>query len=105
MVPAFEKRKSAIERSTCRETGSKAQICLPDPRFDMKFPGSGGRNAGRADFDWRALNLAIYGKMWKGRVRHWIFLDDGPLTSEKPLPFRFWSRSSLPGSMGRERWS
>lgn len=41
MALTFEKRKSFIARSTSKETGDRAQICLPDPGFGVKFKGLG----------------------------------------------------------------
>ena len=37
MTQAFEKTKSFIARSTSKETGGIAQICLSDPGFSQTF--------------------------------------------------------------------
>lgn len=37
MAPAFEQKKAFIARSTGKETGDKAQICLPGPGFGARF--------------------------------------------------------------------
>lgn len=40
MALAFEQKKKAfIVRSTGKETGGKAQICLPGPGFGARFQG------------------------------------------------------------------
>lgn len=59
MALAFEKRKKLY----CRETGSKAQICLPHPGFGTRFKGNRlvCGSAGRAGFHRRALEL---GRLW-----------------------------------------
>lgn len=71
MALAFEKRKSFILTSTGKQTGGKALISVSliwalvnllrvrENRLVRK-------STHGASFLWRALNLAIYGKVWNG---------------------------------------
>ena len=89
---AFEERESFIARSDSKDTGSPAQICLPDLGFSQMFLSS-GRGAGmwkpwQAGCHWRALELGALGNGMVKERQHWIFLDSGPFASERvPL---FW---------------
>ena len=47
----------------------------------------------QAGFHQRALNLAICGTVMQRGLQHQIFLDKGPLTSERALAFKILSRS------------
>lgn len=62
MAPAFEKRKLLFVSLAGKETGSTAQICLPDSGFRLRFKG----------------------------FQHWIFPDNRSFTSERVLAFRLW---------------
>lgn len=96
VAPAFEKRKSFIEKSTGKETEGRSQICLLDLGLDSNFYELGrtawyAEFAGRGGLCCRALNsfssffktLCTGGpfmvlKIWKDRFQHPIFLDKIP---------------------------
>ena len=80
MAPAFEKRKSFIARSTGKETGGRAQICLPQPGFGAKFKGLGKFQT------WHKLiglfsKQSIYGKQGTMADGSRIFLTEGLIAS------------------------
>ena len=107
MTLAFEKRKSFILRSTGKQTGGKAliSVSLIWALVNLLWVWENGlvrKSTSGASFLWRALNLAIYGKVWNGGFQPWIFLDNETLFSERVLTFWFQPCSSFLGSTRRK---
>ena len=90
----FEKGKHLIARLTSKETGGRAQICLPiwGSAKILWVRGEGWYlHALVVRFDWRALEI---GYLWWGVVKglqHLIFLNSEPLASGRVPVFRLWS--------------
>ena len=74
--------------SAKQEDGEKAQVCLPDQGSECIFKGLGKQvwgSVGGASFNWRTLNLPIYGK----GLQCLVASKSGPFMTERVPVFKF----------------
>lgn len=88
VVPACEKRKRYIVKSTGKDTGGRAQTCLCHPAFGARFLGfDGSVEELTARFWWERFRAWPFIIRPGKRLQHRLFLDSGPFASERVLMF------------------